>query len=170
MLRQVKCFWTHLETSFAAATLLDRLANVFKDSRSCLVSYDVPADEKACKLPIWLKPDWMWAMWISTLFWKQLQKERKTKRKHPQLLTLLSSKPGILRGQSSVQWNRSITLIWCRYNFWLVFKDLTPYFPPITFKNKRNVTAILAFPALFVGCMICSLFGVTRQFVKRTLI
>ena len=37
---------------FAAATLLDRLAKVFSDSRSCLVSLDVPADEKACKLPI----------------------------------------------------------------------------------------------------------------------
>ena len=39
------------------------------------ICYEEPADEKACRLPIWLNPDWMWATWISTLFWKQLKEK-----------------------------------------------------------------------------------------------
>lgn len=36
---------------------------------------------KACKFPIWLRPLWICATWISTLFWKQLGEEKKKERK-----------------------------------------------------------------------------------------
>lgn len=36
---------------------------------------------KACRFPIWLRPLWMCATWISTLFWKQLQEEKKEEKK-----------------------------------------------------------------------------------------
>ena len=116
MLRQVKCAWTHSETSFAAAILLDRLAKVFSDRTSCLVSYDVPADEKACKLPIWLKPDWIWATWISTLFWKQLQKKTKTSSA---LNSFKFNAKNFAWSERSMK-SKKGTLIWCRHNFWLV--------------------------------------------------
>lgn len=49
---------------------------------------------KACRFPIWLRPLWICATWISTLFWKQLGREnkinchkiRKTKTLHSLLL------------------------------------------------------------------------------------
>lgn len=44
----------------------------------------------ACRLPSWLRPLWMCATWISTLFWKQL-KNQKTKRENKQRIRTGSS-------------------------------------------------------------------------------